>query len=443
MQLEDLLYSTSGEALDIATGPLDKLPLLDEYRKHRLASLEGVEALFVQHHLAPFTARINAMFQDGLEPSRSWFLDIPYSTNRTVRQQLYKNLDPCNWVPLYLNPFGPYSSSQRKRARKLLNFLADQSNRRRFLIVDDGAYVLRILASPDTPVKLRERFRNARLVEQTSRGHRFLESAAGHQIIRDLGIVAVSIARSATKILFEAPVIGKSISRALKTALTKPDIDLRRSLVIGYGSIGAASALTLANAFPRLKIDVVDSSDDGLEAARRRGFGVTHALPGSTKAGEQYDLVVGCTGTTSFRWENRHLLSKVAFLASTSSTAVELDRERLVELADKDRHDDFEVMNDRQDDRLNIHADLIFRYGHDRKFTILNAGFPINFDGAPEHIPTVLIQPTHCLLYAAAVQALSHHEPGLRLLEPSEDYWILKHAEKSLIKALNNPQNKM
>lgn len=426
----------------IPSGPLDTLPILEKYRRERFrARLNGMHVLFVQHHLAPFVARLNAMYKDGLNPTNSWFIDIPYSTNRDVRSHIYGRVNRKNFLEEYCDPFRDYNVSQAKRVKRLLRKLAGQPCNKGILILDDGAYVLKMLASPRTSSDIRERFRNARVVEQTTRGYRFLESAEGQQIIHQLGIVAVSIARSLTKLIFEAPSIGIAVGHAVNRAIKRRHLEPSRTLIIGFGSIGSATANALKRTYPKLQIDVIDSSRDRVEIAGRkfRPFPSTQ-IPVNKK--ESYDLVVGCTGGTNFTKKNLNLLSKVAFLASGSSAAVEFDRAELVKEADRDPDDDFVVLNNRESDQSNIHADIRFKYGKDRKFTILNAGFPVNFDGRPEHIPTLLIQPTHCLLYAAVVQAMSLKSPGLRLLDPSDDYWILQEAEKGLTRTVKNIQGR-
>lgn len=433
LRLEPLIEHARHALLPLATAPLDTLPLLERYRRRRSASLAGVDVLFVQHQLAPFTARVRAMYDDGLERSRAWFLDIPYSTSRVVRRHLRERLPSDRQIAEpFDDPFACYSRAQHDRAMTLLTRLADRSGDGRVLVVDDGAYVLRTLASAGASDGLRERFRGARVVEQTTRGHRFLESAEGHRIVQDLDIVAVSVARTATKVRFEAPCIGAAVAQAVRRLVAQQDLEPRRGLIIGYGSVGAASAAELRRGYANLGLDIVDANQDRLEAAAAHGFGTARALPTSVARHRRYDLVVGCTGGTSFTWDNRNLLADVAVLASGSSAAVELDRARLVERADENPLDDFEMLNDRTADASNIHADIRFALHPRRRFTILRAGFPVNFDGEPEHVPTILIQPTHCLLYAAVVQALACASPGFRLLEPAEDYRILDEAVQDL-----------
>ena len=74
----------------------DSLPLVEEFCEAKLASgiFADLDVLFIQHHLGPFIPRVRALFDYGLEASRCWFVDIPYSTNSRVRGELK------NWVAL-------------------------------------------------------------------------------------------------------------------------------------------------------------------------------------------------------------------------------------------------------------------------------------------------------------------------------------------------------
>ena len=439
-QLDSLIARARGrfDHLSVASTPLETLPLLERYRRRKRGELDGARVVFAQHQLAPLTARVGAMQRDGLQESDAWFLDIPYSTNSAVRAAIGERIgDRRQMLDEFRSPFSCYHAAQQRRTAEIQARIASRPATGPIVVVDDGAHFLRRLAARDTAPELAERFRGARFVEQTTRGHRFLESATGHRTLQDLEIAAVSVARTSTKVRFEAPFIGAAVARSIRAALRGCDLQPRRALIIGYGSVGAASAAELVDEHGGLECDVVDTNGDRLDAARTDGHRAMRALPAELAEGQRYDLIVGCTGGTSFTWENRGLLQDDAVLVSGSSCAVELDRARLVELADRDPHDDFEILNDRGADRENIHADIRFAHGRSKKLTLLNAGFPVNFDGEPEHIPTVLIQATHCLLYAGVLQAMEAESSGLRLLEPTEDHWIQEQALADLEAALD------
>jgi voltage-gated potassium channel Kch len=417
--------------MEIARVPLEILPLLEEYRKRKRIDLSNIEVFFLQHHLAPFHARVRAMERQGLEGDRSWFVDIPYSTNLTVWRKLARG----HTSPLFSNPLLPYNEWQKRRVFGMMYRLADRPRSSRVIVIDDGAYFMKELAHREQDTEFCERFRGALVVEQTTRGHRFLESAQGLRLLQRLGIVAVSVARTGTKVRMEAPFIGTAVGRSIRKAVAAQETKPKRVLIIGFGSVGEATLRELRRTKDDRSFTVVDPNEDRLAVARELGCEVLPSLPRAIQGDRLFDLVVGCTGGTSFTWEHRHILARRAVLASGSSAAVELDRERLVDRANASETDSFELLTRKEDGQRGTHTDLHFAYGRGAKrkhFTILNGGFPVNFNGAPEHIPTIFIEPTHTLLYAAAAQALQERSPGLHILHPLEDNWILEQACRNI-----------
>lgn len=423
--------------LETAAAPLERLSLLDEYLQRRRANLTNTAVVLLQHQLAPLVARVNAMYACGLKPNQIWFLDIPYSTNTAVRARLQRELGQAEQMcSPFEDPLVCYSQAQRDRVQEILHKVADQRTAQDLVIIDDGAYVCRaIAASMDCP-QLREKFRGTRIVEQTTRGHVFLESAVGQRCIRELGLRVVSIARASTKLHFEAPFIGVAVGRALTQAINEHEIPLHRALVIGFGAIGCASAVALRRAYQQLHIDVFDSNSVVRTEAQELNFETLEELPKERRDGLHYELVLGCTGATSFTWHDRHLLAPRALLASGSSAAVEVDRAQLVEIAERGHPDD-EGLKIPECLNSGIRSDLRFNYGADAHFVVLRAGFPVNFDGQPEHMPTVMIAPTHCLLFAGLCQVMQTERVGLWALDAQEDEWILRRAVTHLTQALS------
>src|SRR6185503_4323606 len=64
------------------------MPLLGQFvDEHRADSpLRGVTALLIQHQLGNQCAQIDAMMQLGLEPRRTIWLDIPYTSTERFRE---------------------------------------------------------------------------------------------------------------------------------------------------------------------------------------------------------------------------------------------------------------------------------------------------------------------------------------------------------------------
>jgi hypothetical protein len=401
------------------------LPLLDSLRSTKpRARLNGWDVLLIQHHLETFVPLVDALLEDGMLYERSWHVDIPYSTNPEVNGTLrLRWRDPLQVPPLFNDPLADYSQAQMLRVSLLVRDLAEHVHTQRLLVVDDGAYFARCLlllkriGRPEA-----ERLQGCAIVEQTTRGHRFLQ--AHEEELEEFGITLVSIARTKAKLDLEGPFIGAAVVAAI--AESAHIRDPKRIGVLGYGSIGKAAVEALERRFPDAHMTVIDTSAEALRRARDEGS--RRSVGKSLSVGEQYDLLVGCTGTTSFNVDDRQLLADGAVLASGSSGAIEFDRAGFVDLADYYPDDEVEVLDRVETSAAGIHADIRFRFEGEREAIFLNAGFPVNFDGGRESLAAHMIQGTRCLLYAGVTQAIESPRPGLTALSYEVDNWIYQHA---------------
>jgi len=390
----------------------------------------GVDVLFVQHHLGPFIGRLNAMLENGMDPARAWFVDIPYSTHVRVIEHLIEMGVPAEHVaPRLDHPLACYDSAQAGRSTAIMNAISERGDPRPLMVIDDGAYFTRYLnrLREEDPARL-DRFVGTSIVEQTTRGHRYL-FMAGLEVVSRCKLSVVSIARSRTKIDFEGPFIGAAISRAVKRSIGKERISAARNVaVIGYGVVGEATVRELTRATHGGKIFVVDIDADARERAAASApncVGVPQ-LPSD----RLYDIVVGCTGYNSFHLGQRELLADGAILVSGSSAAVEFNRAGFIELADRFPDDEIEVLDREATIAKGLHAEIALRQEGGKTFSFLNAGFPVNFDGRLECLPTKVIQATHGMLFVAGVQAMRQAAPGINTLDPEDDAWIY---EQSLV----------
>lgn len=422
----------------------ESLPLVDELCSERLAPdiFTDTEVLFIQHHLGPFIPRLEAMLRHGLDPSNCWFIDIPYSTNDCVVGALERIGMPLHQRSTRFNdPIAPYSSSQLERVANVLYLLSSQDKVRRLLVVDDGAYFIRTLETllpRDPELVMSFARRRTYLVEQTTRGHRHLETEAGREMLRKLNIPATSIARSQTKYQLESPFIGAAVSRAAVRALRDSgvlDKGIGRTLVIGFGAVGKATTLALSSLEHDGPICVWDEEWQSLRSEIEKISG-TLALQSFPSEGP-FDSVFGCTGYASFPIDKVGILSNDAILMSGSSAAIEFNREKFIDLAYEFADDDFYVIEPEKTRNAGIHATITMQKG-DKRFSFLNAGFPVNFDGSLECLPALIIQITHGLLLSASQQALCI-EPGFHKLSEQEDdwfyqrgmHWIEQYSEES------------
>ena len=432
-QVNDCLLGFDQER--IPTMPPDNLPLLGLFQETFPApgAFADVDVLFVQHQLGPFVPRLKAMFLEGMDPERCWFVDIPYSTNKQARSELFQLGCPEKQAAfLFSDPLGDYDKEQAIRVALLGQKIAEGKKSDRLLVVDDGAYFARYLYS----LKLHQPqmlkiFHDSCIVEQTTRGHRFLNSREGRKIIEACNLSVVSIARCHTKKNIEGPFIGAAVARALKKALGGDRLaNLRSMAVIGYGTVGRATVAELVKRAPQAELDIVDVSKGACASAQKIG---SQCRPLPHLPGDRcYDLVVGCTGYASFELGQRRLLSDGAILASGSSAAIEFNRAGFVELANRYPDDEIEIIDPEGTTQRGIHSPVTIAHEGGKTFSFLNAGFPVNFDGAVECLPARMIQPTHCLLLAASRQVLQDKKPGLSPINSKLDHWIYEKAIENL-----------
>ena len=422
------------DSMPIPESPPCALPLLDYFRAYFDTSgiFSNVDILFIQHQLGPFVARMNATLTDGLEQSRSWFIDIPYSTNRDAQVGIQALGCPVEqFTTLFNDPLAPYAVNQQQRVSKILRRLIERPDPKPLLVIDDGAYFARAMKvfSENEP-DFADRFRGTAVVEQTTRGHRYLLDHT-ESIIKRYGLRVVSIAKSDSKTKFESPFIGAAVSRAIIRALDSQGrfFDrINRIAVIGYGPVGQATTAALMLRRGDIPPDVIDTALDTHESITRAGATPYSKLPSK----REYDLIVGCTGYNSFKLEQRHQLADGALLASGSSAAIEFNRAGFIELADRFIDDEIEVLEREATRARGLHATIRIAQEQRKTFAFLNAGFPVNFDGRLECLPSNVIQATHTLLYAAARQAMALTEAGFNELEKDVDAWIEAHALEHL-----------
>jgi S-adenosylhomocysteine hydrolase len=405
----------------------ESLPLVEEFCGDYLLpeTFRDLDAIFIQHHLGPFIPRITAMSDCGLEMSKCWVVDIPYSTNKSVRKELTKLGVPSeHMVTPFDDPIEPFSRRQIERVEFLISSLVDSGNSK-ILVVDDGAYFLRALNHMlPRNKKLVSRFkeRGTYLVEQTTRGHRYLETEEANRLLKFLNIPAVSIARASTKYRLESPFIGASVSMRMIQALRKSGhlTSLGNVFVLGFGAVGKAVTREVSKLKLDNRIDVYDVKWKMLDKDIKNNG--AHPLSTFPKTGP-YDTILGCTGKTAVhKMEQLKILRDNAVLVSCSSAAIEFNREGFLDLAYKDETDDFFVLEPEKTRKHGIHASIRLNLD-DKKFSFLNAGFPVNFDGSLECLPALIIQPTHGMLIAAAHETFTK-DPGLHCLRKEYDDWF-------------------
>lgn len=415
--------------LDPRETPETVLPLLERWVETFSGALPfaGWNVLLVQHQLSNHGPQAKALIELGADPQRVYLLDIPYTSHEEVRAYIRsalgvpaENFHTCHDYRV-LQPYEPY---QLRRAVEFVLRMAEFDDRP-WLVLDDGSYVLAALS-----VLRRERWpTKLAIVEQTTRGMIKLERSAAMRRAASQ-VPLIDVARSAPKRELEPPFIAMSVCASLQRLIARGlgGRPIRRCLVLGCGAIGEQVAAFLGHQLdlPRSSIFVADPAADVMRRAVRHGFSSWDRDDFSTR----FDLVIGCSGRSSFGVGDYVYLEDGAVLASASSGAVELSRRDFVELADASPLDDLEVLRGSFDD-ADLHANLRLRLV-DREATVFNAGFPINFDGRLSTTPGRYIQPTPVMMLGAGVQAVRTADRGVQRLDPQLCRWLEREFRKEL-----------
>jgi S-adenosylhomocysteine hydrolase len=398
-----------------------RLPLLDALVAERAdgAPLRGVTAVLIQHQLGSIVPMVEALFELGLEPERTFFVDIPYTANADVRAALESiGLPPENFTPSDYDLEQPYGRYQRRRVQTLAGgMLAELEPDDRLLVLDDGAYFVEAAAC------FARRFGDLRVVEQTTHGIIKLRAdAAIGRYVESLPLV--DVARSAPKARWEGPWIGEAVAHALHRAIGEGFAfgSDERALVAGYGVIGRAVAESLVGelGLAPARVHVLDPSPGARRDAVDDG-----RIPWDRTSADpvRFKLVVGCSGQVSFGIGDRVFLEDGAVLASASSGSAECSREEFVELADTHPSDDIEVLDRETLATRSIHDPIDMRLV-DRTVRFLNGGFPVNFDGRVNCVAPERIQVTRALMVGAALQAVETGECGIVPLSDEVCAWV-------------------
>jgi len=191
-------------------------------------------------------------------------------------------------------------------------------------------------------------------VEDTNQGHWNFENNTAK-----LGFPVVSMAQAHLKKL-EDHLIGDSIVYSTQMLLRKyfrQDYILgKRVLVLAYGGIGSAVCKTLK----ALKADVNVYDIDSLKQAQAylEGFRIVKKLDALSKS----DIIIGCSGKQSIKFDELKFIKNGALLVSGSSKQVEFPYDIMEKYIRRNRGDEIEEV------RL-----------AGKKFFIVYKGQPINF----------------------------------------------------------------
>ena len=356
--------------------PITSLPLLDWVARHTTKERPRDCAIIAHTHLLPNNLPLFRHLSSLLDFGRIYVMDKPYSTVRSVLNELV--LSGFEVIPVRMDADLPYEFAVSRSLDILWNKVVDDQKRRQYkklLIIDDGGDVWQSI-----PWNRLEGV-SITAVEQTQRGiARTTDSSMMFPPI-------VSVASSGIKKNVEAEFIGISIVKKLA------DIGslgiAKRVGIVGMGSIGIAVEKALREmGISPFFYDPKYHSRSSDSPRKRDSLDVLL---------DECDLIIGTTGTDALKGlPFERVTSGKKVLASASSADLEFSS--LLKLAPM-RSDPFETVLVPVHDQLTIE--------------ILNGGYPINFDRVKDSTPDDDIVLTRCLMYIGAMQALELIDNGV------------------------------
>jgi S-adenosylhomocysteine hydrolase len=347
------------------------MPLLDFLvGQFQTDFLDKVCIIGGQHLLQTTHSMLKKLYKLKLNPENVFLIGKCYSTNSLVLSEMLADGIHIDQNSILFDSHEPFDLFYKNSIRNFYNRIKHSINKRnpkKIIVLDDGGELLSQFNPDDFTCK------QIIGIEQTSSGYNKLTKI-------DLKFPVINVARSWAKLKYESPIISEfSIKKLLKCV---PEANFDKVLILGGGAIGSATREKLKN----------DSTVDIFDTAIERSTinNLEQELP-------NYDLIVGCTGFVSLPNELHRLLKRGCVLASISSSDREFDAYYLRKKIKK---------------YTDCHLNLSFEGK-----TLLNSGFPINFDGKAHSVPPKYIQLTRALLVAAILQSVELSQRSSEFLE--------------------------
>lgn len=337
------------------------LPLID-FLIHQAESnlLEEVCIIGGQHLLQTTHVMLQALYELNLKPDNIFLIGKCYSSNSSVFLQMVEDGIHVSPKSISFESYQSFDQFYKSEVKKFYHQIIKAVNQRKpkkIIVLDDGGEFLSQVDPDHFDCK------NIIGIEQTSSGYNKLSN-------QSLRFPIINVARSWAKLKYESPIISEfALQKFLKSL---PSCDWKQTLIVGGGPIGLAIRDKLKQ---QTQVDIFDKLSE-----RSSILSLEDNL-------SSYELIIGCTGSTSISHKLHPLLKEGCILASVSSSDREFDAYHLRKKT-------------APYDNCHYHLPV------DGKL-LLNSGFPINFDGGMHSVPPKYIQITRALLVAAIFQSVN------------------------------------
>lgn len=363
-------YLTRGQS------SMTKLPLIEYIKSiHTPVSLSNVLLIGCQHILATTHLMLRSLYDFGLNPKNIFLLGKCYSSNRSVWQEMHQDGIQVSPLSFFFESHLAFDSQFCRIAAQFLEYTLSQVDLSKFnkiILVDDGGQLLTL------SMEFLKGYKNIIGVEQTTSGYEKIKAGS-------LQFPVINVARSQAKLIYESPMIADTVVKKALRRMDKLERSSRKILIIGNGAIGSSIYAALKNNY---EVQVFDKNLDN-NNFNKENFGFDDHL-------READLIIGCTGETSVPFSKHKCLKKKCVLFSASSS---------------DREFDAVHIRKKTYNRKNCHEDIEMG-----GITLLNCGFPINFDGSRNSVPPLKIQLTRALLMSAILQACETSDSSPKII---------------------------
>jgi len=349
-----------------------------------LPSLEEVIFVLVQHKLETTVTLIDALLALGARPENIILSGKCYSTSPVIADQLKKR--KINVMEdSKPEEIGQYDKYNRRGLVKMWEIVANylkNKNADQVIVMDEGGRCLETM-----PEFIRFEYKVA-AIEQTRAGL-YSDAVNVDQLVFPL----VEVASCAVKKILEPPLIAIAILNRLKNLLLKLNPDPKTTFfgVVGNGAIGNAVCKYLLSS--GYKVLCYDENESAFKDISDKNF---YRVETIASVIANSNIILGCTGKDIT--EGLDILSIVkknkVFVSCTSEDKE--FRDLLLKIGQNNNYIGEEVL-----------SDITYLSKNKSKITILQGGFPFNFDRNPWNVPAEDIEVTQGLLLGACIQAVT------------------------------------
>lgn len=383
------------------------VPILNAIAEDMKLDLSSFEVVMFLHFLPDLIPALEVYEKQGVRKELATLVPVFYSKDRAV----VEDLAALGWTII--------EAKKNEASKEVLELVLLQaldrarSANRKCLIIQDGGDPLRLLLDkyPDLVGLI------AGVCEQTARGVK-IDREAIARFEDDYGPIPFTVSavgESPLKKKFESFFVGDAIIHNVDRLLRGVDKGLRgkRIAVIGFGDLGSRLATFLRAHL--LNVGVVDSAALPLFEALLSGFNLPATEDGYLHERAIYDflnehsIVIGITGGSSITADFLADLEKDIILVSGSSKRIEIDVGALERMA-------FLIEPLAVGTRYFIRN----RKGKIISVTLLNDGYPANFNRNSESVPTEHIQFVYALILGEVERIVNGPCPS-GLVLPSQE----------------------